>query len=69
MTTHIKTIEFQKTPYTYQLEVDTEDPENLVIENCTIIGGPIKSDTDMDTVIFEELLDDDDWVTIKEALK
>lgn len=66
---HIKEIEFYKAPYTYQLEIDTEDQDNLVIEQCTIIGGPIKSDTDIDPDQFTDGLDDDDWVRIKEALQ
>lgn len=65
----IKTIELTLNAYTFSLEIDTEDPENLVIESVTAIGGPIKSDTDIDPDEFEdEWMGDDGWIRIKEAL-
>lgn len=68
MANHVKELEFKKDGYTYSLEIDAEDPLNLVIESVTTIGGPIDSDVDVDPDEFEETLDDDDWVTIQETL-
>lgn len=68
MANHVKELEFKKNGYTYSLEIDAEDPLNLVIESVTTIGGPIDSDVDVDPDEFEDTLDDDDWVTIQETL-
>ena len=67
MRDHIKTIEFKKGDSTYELELDTEDPLNLVIESITHIDGP-KPEEDIDPDIFEESLDADDWVTLTNIL-
>lgn len=68
MSKHIKEIEFRKKKVTYALEVDTEDPENLVIESVTIIDGGFP-ETDTDPEIFMENLDIDDWQVIKQKLE
>lgn len=69
MASHLKTIEFFRSPYTYEIEIDCEDPNNKVIEQVTIIGGLVKSDTDVDPDQFEQGLDDDDWAKIEELLE
>ena len=66
---HIKEVEFRKGPYVYQLEIDTEDNDNLVIESVTAIDGPIKSDTDLDPDEFEDSLTGDDWQRLRELLE
>ena len=68
MANHVKELEFKKDGYTYSLEIDAEDPLNLVIESVTTLDGPIDSDVDVDPDEFEDTLDDDDWVTIQETL-
>lgn len=60
---HIKTIEFTKNGVTYELEIDAEDPKNLVLESVTQISGP-KVEYDFDPTDFEDALDDDDWLAI-----
>lgn len=66
---HIKTLEIAIDVYTFSLEIDTEDPENLVIESVTAIDGPIKSDTDMDPDIFtDDFMTDEIWLMVREKL-
>lgn len=76
---HIKSIEYHMRGNTYELEIDAEDPDNLVIETVTLIDGFIVSsrgdasgsnggETDIDPEEFQESLDDDNWVDIKEKL-
>lgn len=70
---HVKTIEFTKDKETYELEIDAEDTDNLVIENVTHIGsykaGIAKPEKDVDPVIFEDSLNSDDWRSIREKLE
>lgn len=67
---HIKEVEFRKNRNTYSLEVDTEDPDNLVIESVTLIDSKNLRDNEreIDPDIFQEELDIDDWQAIKERL-
>lgn len=70
MAKHVKEINFQKGRVTYTLEIDTEDPENLVIESVTIIDSPDRNrlEEDIDPEEFADSLDIDDWQQIKEKL-
>lgn len=63
---HMKTCTFRKKGIEYELEIDAEDPENLVIETVTQLSG--KPEFDIDAEIFQEDLDADDWASIREKL-
>lgn len=65
---HIKAVEFTKNGVTYELEIDAEDPKNLVLESVTQISGP-KVEHDFDPTDFEDALDDDDWLAIDKLLE
>jgi hypothetical protein len=65
---HIKIVTFRKKGSAYELEIDTEDPENMVLETVTLIEGP-RPEHDIDPTAFEDDLDDDDWVVINEKLE
>ena len=65
---HIKTLEFWKKGCTYELELDCEDPNNMVLETVTLIDGP-KPEYDIDPTTFEEDLDNDDWGQINNKLE
>lgn len=71
MAQHVKEIEFKKVSAgvetTYALEIDAEDPLNLVIESVTHVDGP-RPEEDIDPDVFTEALDLDDWVTITNIL-
>lgn len=77
MMSHIKSVEFYLRGNTYELEIDTEDPDNMVIENITLIDGHVVSnnmmtkgtDSDIDPEVFTDNLDADDWVRINEKLE
>jgi hypothetical protein len=49
----------------YILEVDIEDPNNLVIGSAT----KVETDEDVDTEEFMSDLDEDDWTKIEEAVE
>lgn len=68
MMSHIKTVNFWKKSVEYELEIDTEDPDNYVIETVTVVDGS-KPEEDIDPEIFQENLDQDDWVAIHELLE
>lgn len=68
MRKHWKVIEFELDGSTYELEIDAEDPNNLVLETVTHIDGP-KPEQDIDPTDFESGLDDDDWLTIDKLLE
>jgi hypothetical protein len=65
---HIKIVTFHKKGATYELEIDAEDPDNMVLENVTLVDG-LKPEQDIDPIMFEDALDDDDWQRINEALE
>lgn len=65
---HIQVITHRKKGIDYELEIDAEDPENLVLESVTQISGP-KPEQDIDPDDFESDLDDDDWIEIDRKLK
>jgi len=69
MANHVAEITIVINAYTFVLEIDIEDKDNLIIESVTAIDGPMKSDTDMDPDDFEEeWMTDEIWDHVREKL-
>src|SRR5262245_15950351 len=64
-TGEVKEVEVTIKGTAYLIEVDVEDPDNLVIGSVTKVEG----DEDVDSEMFTANLDDDDWAAIEDALE
>lgn len=68
---HIREVEFKKERITYNLTIDAEDPDNLIIEDVVIIDSPFLRDNEkeLDSDEFADDLDADEWRRIRELLE
>lgn len=63
---HIKRVNIRKGGRGYELEVDAEDHDNLILQTVTLIDGPrVELEHDVDPTVFEDGLDSDDWREIR----
>jgi len=66
----VKEVEFLKGRVIYTLNVNIDDPNDLVIEHVTITGTSVSAlkEKDIDPDIFVDTLDEDDWEQIRSSL-